>query len=131
MTPEPVLSPSASFIVRQTAWAHERCGDLEAAERLLRSAVEADPSGLDLILDLARVLVQRGHRREALSVLRGSYSRAPGAGPRLASRIAELCHEQGDVEGAIRWYEEARQRSDPTNQACLALRIRELELLGR
>lgn len=72
------INPRWGDALRQLAYAYERSGDLENAEKTLRRAVAASPRDASNQGALADVLWQQERRDEAIDAMRAACKRAPG-----------------------------------------------------
>jgi tetratricopeptide (TPR) repeat protein len=74
-------------------------GQLDAAERMYRQAMEADPKNSIAVVGLARVALDRGDDRTAYQFARSALEIDPdnAAAQRLASRLAEVMQFRGEA----------------------------------
>ncbi len=118
--------PDAVLYRLEQSEAYERLGDLAAAERVLRAAVEERPDYRKAWGNLAN-LAQRGGRFEEAERL---YAKAEALAPDEAITAANRGHNavsMGDLEAAEKWFTEVRRRDGhdpmgPFSLATLALR---------
>ncbi|MDP1909813.1 MAG: tetratricopeptide repeat protein, partial [Hyphomicrobium sp.] len=97
-------------------------GDVEQAERLLRSAVALAPASVDAVQELGFAL-ERMNRMEALAALIEDASRAGVADPDLAYLRAALVFRAGDPAAARQWLSLAEAPADAARWYRLLARI--------
>ena len=96
-----------------------RSGDPAWREWLARRAVEANPSGLDVLLEMSSVLQDANRHEEALTLLRRAEQEAPGAHQVLVEQGQSL-FELGRVQEAERVLRQATRVRDATAEYNLA-----------
>ncbi|MBN2446490.1 MAG: tetratricopeptide repeat protein, partial [Phycisphaerae bacterium] len=101
-------SASASRLMGEALVA---AGDYASAVHRLRAAAEADPD-IDTRYNLAAVLLRMNQVSEAITILEGILSEAPGNGP-AAQNLGVAYARLGDLEHAAGAFEKATQ-ADPS-----------------
>jgi thioredoxin-like negative regulator of GroEL len=73
-------------------------GQLDAAERLYRQVIAADPRNSIAVVGLARVALERGEEREAYQLARAALEidRDNAAAQRLVARLGEVMRHRGE-----------------------------------
>ncbi|MEX2582006.1 MAG: DUF4388 domain-containing protein [Gemmatimonadota bacterium] len=94
------LYPRAVPLLVNAAAIVERLGDEPEAERLLRRALEQEPSVRQALLRLAEILFRRGEFEEASSLL-GRLTAAGGAGAEVHFMLGEIAYRFGDRRTAL------------------------------
>jgi tetratricopeptide (TPR) repeat protein len=135
MARAPRGSARRMLLAREAAHLREAAGDPEAAERLLREALEsqAAPDGerLELYRQVVRLALRRGRGNQLEPWL--SKQAGPGAGrarTAASQALAELREELGDYEGAVRSWRELHRR-DPGSVLATRKLVALLDRLGR
>jgi tetratricopeptide (TPR) repeat protein len=113
-------------LAREAASLREAAGDREAAERLLRAALESRSLSAAERLDLYRQVVRLALRRGRGVDLEPWLARQAGA----RQALAELREELGDYDGATRAWRELH-RGDPGNGLFLRKLVALLDRQGR
>ena len=114
-TPE-VLNRDAAYLIRAR--------ELEAAESLLRQAIEQDPGFAPAYANLGVIHMVRGHAGAALEAMARSVELAPGHTD-LRLNLADALARNWRLEDAIAHYREVLAR-DPNNARARALMLRPL-----
>jgi Flp pilus assembly protein TadD len=116
-----------------------RAGVLDAAERHLRSAVDSLASvpaatgeeGAEVQNELGAVLIERGNRDEAESVLRRAQAGATGAaGVHVTNNLAALAALRGDLATAATMYRAALAMAGSSRELASDRRAIERNLVG-
>jgi tetratricopeptide (TPR) repeat protein/TolB-like protein len=104
------IEPGNAEALASLATVEERTGDLAAAGRHLRRAIEAGNDG-SLIATLGRVLLYMGKRDEAVDAFRRAVARAPGD-PESAVGLADALLAAGQPAAARGGYARALELAD-------------------
>ncbi|MEO1008738.1 MAG: tetratricopeptide repeat protein [Planctomycetota bacterium] len=123
------LEPQSPQVVERMFNRAVREGDMQAAERFVREAVEQDLDQAGGRIFQARLLSARGEPARALDLLRTVASDGiTSAG--IQREIARLLAVTGQVEEAVAAYEDAL-RIDPTDAAVARTAVATIRELGR
>ncbi|WP_328747826.1 tetratricopeptide repeat protein [Streptomyces sp. NBC_00285] len=125
------LEPRRWTTYPQLIDAYTGLGDYKAADRALEKLTELG-SGPAVMARTAAVYRDRGRREDAAAQLADAAARAQAPAERAAclERAGELAWERGDLEDALRHFQEA-VRVDPDQRAAQAGQGRVLAALGR
>lgn len=82
------------------ALTHMAMSDLDAAETELRTILDADPSSVQVWLQLARIKTANNEDEAALNLINEGLEAVPGA-PDLLWGKASMLQRKGDIDGAI------------------------------
>ena len=122
-TDEALVDPNVRRTRANLLYAREVRTHLEKAERVLRSAVAADPSLLEARLRLGRVCWRLGETAEARSTLQEVLDRKPDRGTALLAHLflGRLDEDEGRLDEAARAYETALALDVGAQSARIAL----------
>jgi tetratricopeptide (TPR) repeat protein len=94
---------------------HERGGDLEAAERCYRQALDEDAVNARAQKNLGDLAYRRGAHIEALQYLKRAAELDPQIGDETYARIGNLLFRRRDIEQAVHYWKRALELN-PENQ---------------
>lgn len=112
--------PTSGPIHNRYALALDACGDLEGAERELRTATELDRVGHDPWVNLGRLLRERGDHVDSLTAFETAVTRAPADPDAIFGRGLERA-ANGQVEGAEQDFRRAAELAPNDAEPLLAL----------